>query len=102
MGRYENITVFKDTEKLCKTNPKLSESVKKATASQKLILGSDVLADQDKKLYDVPAKVVALANRNVIKDYLYAFKNIEYAVYCSPKDDSNFKAFERALKIYLS
>ena len=282
MGRDENITVFKDTERLCKTNPKLSESVKKATASQKLILESDLLADQNKKLYDEPAKVVvskkrtfeaasgykgqhvvvhnfasasspgggvvnganaqeeclcrcsglffslntpamwdgfyqphrdahnpihnddiiytpgitvfktdtvapqlmsepdwfdvdvitcaapnlreqpsnryntgdgkkkivmkdsellalhekrlrrilevalsegcdtiilgafgcgafmnnpqvvALANRNVIKDYLYAFKNIEYAVYCSPKDDSNFKAFERALKIYLS
>ncbi len=282
MGRDENITVFKDTEKLCKTNPKLSESVKKATASQKLILESDLLADQNKKLYDEPAKVVvskkrtfeaafgykgqhvvvhnfasasspgggvvnganaqeeclcrcsglffslntpamwdgfyqphrdahdsihnddviytrgvtvfktdtaapqlmpepdwfdvdvitcaapnlreqpsnryntgdgkkkivmkdsellalhekrlrrilevalsegcdtiilgafgcgafmnnpqvvALANRNIIKDYLYAFKNIEYAVYCSPKDDSNFKAFERALKIYLS
>lgn len=38
MGRDENVTVFKDTEKLCKTNLKLSESVKKATAAQKLIL----------------------------------------------------------------
>ena len=45
-------------------------------------------------------EVVALANRNVIKDYLHAFKIIEYAVYCSPKDDRNFKIFERVLKTY--
>ena len=44
-------------------------------------------------------KVVALAARNVIKDYLYAFKNIEFAVYCSPRDDHNFKIFERIVDI---
>lgn len=45
-------------------------------------------------------EVVALANRNVIKDYLHSFRNIEYAVYCSPKDDRNYKIFERVLKSY--
>lgn len=45
-------------------------------------------------------EVVALANRNVIKDYLHAFKNIEFAVYCPPHDDSNFMIFERVLKVY--
>ena len=45
-------------------------------------------------------EVVALANKNVIKDYLHAFKNIEFAVYCSPRDDRNFKMFERVLKPY--
>lgn len=45
-------------------------------------------------------EVVALANRNVIKDYLHAFKNIEFAVYCPPRDDSNYKVFERVLKAY--
>ncbi len=44
-------------------------------------------------------EVVALANRNVIKDYLHAFKNIEFAVYCPPHDDSNYKTFERVLKV---
>ena len=43
---------------------------------------------------------MALADRNVIKEYLHAFKNIEFAVYCSPRDDSNFKIFERVLKVY--
>ncbi len=63
MGRDENVTVFKDTEKLCKTNPKLSESVKKATAAQKLILESDPLAEQKKDLYEDTAKVVVSKKR---------------------------------------
>jgi uncharacterized protein (TIGR02452 family) len=43
-------------------------------------------------------KVVAKAARRVIEDYLYAFKNIEFAVYCSPRDDSNFKIFDKVMK----
>lgn len=46
-------------------------------------------------------KVVALAAKNVIKDYLHAFKNIEYAVYCSPRDEQNLRVFDRVLKSYL-
>ena len=45
-------------------------------------------------------EVVALAGKNVVKDYLHAFKNIEFAVYCLPRDDRNFKIFERVLKPY--
>lgn len=45
-------------------------------------------------------EVVALANKNVLKDYLYAFENIEFAVYCSPRDDRNYRIFERAMKDY--
>ena len=29
---------------------------------------------------------------------MHAFKNIEFAVHCSPRDDRNFKIFERVLK----
>ena len=43
-------------------------------------------------------EVVALAARNAIKDYLNAFKVIEFAVYCSPRDDRNYKTFDRVLK----
>lgn len=42
-------------------------------------------------------EVVALASKNVLQDYLHAFKNIEYAVYCRPDDDKNFRIFERVL-----
>ena len=40
----------------------------------------------------------ARAAYNVIKDYLKDFKNIEYAVYCRPDDDSNYRTFERVFK----
>ena len=43
-------------------------------------------------------EIVAMASRNVIKEYLYAFKTIEYAIYCSPRDERNFQVFERVLK----
>lgn len=46
-------------------------------------------------------EVVALANKNVIKEYLHAFKNIEYAIYCGRGDDSNYRIFERVLRPYL-
>lgn len=43
-------------------------------------------------------EVVAAAARSVIRDYLKTFRVIEFAVYCSPRDDSNFKAFDRVMK----
>ncbi len=48
--------------------------------------------------YMNPTTVVAQAMRNVVKDYLYDFRVIEFAVYCSTQDDSNFRTFERFLK----
>ena len=63
MGKEENVTVFRDTERLCKTDPKLSESVKRATASQKLILEGDALANQKKDIYEESAKVIISKKR---------------------------------------
>ena len=45
-------------------------------------------------------EIVALAAKNVIKDYLYAFKNIEFAVYSSSRDERNYETFERMLNDY--
>lgn len=61
----ENIKVFKDTERLCKTNPMLSESIKKATAAQQLILEDDALAEKKKDLYKDAAKLVVSRNRTL-------------------------------------
>jgi len=44
--------------------------------------------------------VVAQASKNVLNEYLYAFKNIEFAVYCSPKDDINYRIFDRVFRPY--
>lgn len=43
-------------------------------------------------------EVVAQAARNVLPEYLHAFKTIEFAVYCSPNDMGNYHVFKRSLK----
>lgn len=35
----------------------------------------------------------AQAAKNVISEYLYSFRNIEFAIYCSPRDDQNYRLF---------
>ena len=37
MGREENVIIFRDTERLCKTDERLKEAVRRSTAGQKLI-----------------------------------------------------------------
>ncbi|MBR4758729.1 MAG: TIGR02452 family protein [Lachnospiraceae bacterium] len=41
--------------------------------------------------------VVADAAEDVIKDYMNAFKVIEFAIYCSPRDERNYEIFKRVL-----
>lgn len=43
-------------------------------------------------------EIVARAAKNVISNYLNAFKTIEFAVYCSPRDEQNYRIFERVMK----
>ncbi len=43
-------------------------------------------------------EVVARAAKNVIEEYRHGFKIIEFAVYCSPRDDTNYKVFGRVMK----
>ena len=38
MSREDNVRIFKDTEKLCKTNPALLKAWKDSSANQKLFL----------------------------------------------------------------
>lgn len=64
MGREENIEVFEDTERLCKTNKRLMEAVRKSTASQKLILEGDSLQTVDKNIYEEKASVVVSKKRS--------------------------------------
>lgn len=46
-------------------------------------------------------EIVARAAKEIIVDYLNAFRVIEFAVYCSPRDDTNYKVFDRVLKCYV-
>lgn len=43
-------------------------------------------------------EVVARAAKNVIPHYINAFETIEFAIYCTPRDERNYKTFERVLK----
>ena len=48
--------------------------------------------------FDNNPEIVARAAKNVISIYLNAFETIEFAVYCAPQDEKNFKIFERVMK----
>lgn len=41
--------------------------------------------------------IVAAAARNVLQEYRHAFRIIEFAVYCPPRDDTNYRIFRRTL-----
>lgn len=48
-----------------------------------------------------PPMVVASAMRQVVEEYRYHFRIIEFAVYCAPEDDYNYQVFNRVLgKLY--
>lgn len=44
-------------------------------------------------VFQNPPEIVAEAMKKVIKDYLYNFKTIEFAVYCSSKNTKNYHVF---------
>ena len=41
--------------------------------------------------------VVARTARNVIEEYKYTFKTIEFAVYCNSRDERNYTIFEETI-----
>lgn len=44
-----------------------------------------------------PPEVVAAALKHVVYEFRYYFRVIEFAVYCSPRDDRNYQVFRRVL-----
>lgn len=79
MGRAENVEVFKDTERLVNTNPKLKESVQASTDNQKLILEKDKLTVQNLNRYTEDVKVVVSKNRTY--QAASAYKGMKVAVH---------------------
>ncbi len=78
MGREENVEIFKDTEKLCKTNANIKESVRISTEKQKLILESDNLPVQKRDLYKEKANIVVSKKRTF--EAAEGYKNLKVAV----------------------
>ena len=65
MGRDENIAVFEDTEKFCKENRRLKESVAKSVAQQKLVLEGNILQIPDKSIYKESAQIIVSKKRSL-------------------------------------
>lgn len=71
MAREDNIAVFEDTEKLCKSNPKLKESVQKSIAQQRLILEEDNMPKTDKNIYTNSVQIVVSKKRSYEAAFYY-------------------------------
>lgn len=47
--------------------------------------------------FENSTQIVAKAAKKVIENYLHSFKIIEFAIYCSPRDEENYSIFKRVL-----
>lgn len=63
MGREDNVIVFQDTEKQCKTNEKLAQAVKHSAKNQALICENDEVSTAAEQRYNKPAKVIVSKKR---------------------------------------
>ena len=75
MSREENIEIFRDTEKLCKTNPVLLKAWKDSSSKQKLILENEEIS-VDKNIYEQPAKIIVSKKRTFEAAMEYADKKV--------------------------
>lgn len=64
MGRDENIKVFCDTERLCKENAILRDSIQNSVSLQKVIPEKDVIPEADKNIYNEPAQIIVSRKRS--------------------------------------
>ena len=76
MGREENVTIFRDTEKLCKRNPRIKTALQKSIECQQLILENDTLPAIDKKKYDTPAQIIVSKKRSYEAASAYKTQNV--------------------------
>lgn len=76
MSREDNIEIFKDTEKLCKTNPLLIQAWKKSSANQKLILENEFI-DCEKQVYEKPTTIVVSKKRTFEVAMGYSGKKLQ-------------------------
>lgn len=76
MGREENVTIFQDTEKMCKEDERLKTAVRKSVETQQLILECDTIPEIDKKKYNLPAQVIVSKKRSYEAASAYKDKKV--------------------------
>ena len=84
MGREENIAVFRDTERICKTDVRIKDSIKNSVMHQKLILEQHSIAKVEKAVYSEPAQIIVSNKRSfeaasAYKDYSVCVHNFASA-----------------------
>ena len=89
-----NVTVFNDTAERCRTNARLRRILDIAILNkvENIVLGAFGCG-----AFMNNPKIVAAASAEVIKDYLFAFKTIEFAVFCRPGFEQNYREFRNYL-----
>lgn len=94
-SRYDNIRIKdKDLRELHKKRARRILDIAVSEGEDVIILGAFGCG-----AFKNPPEVVAQAYKEVIQDYLYDFKTIEFAVYCPPQSGSgNYHAFQRAFR----
>ena len=94
-SRYDNISIKdKDLRELHKKRARRILDIAVSEGEDVIILGAFGCG-----AFRNPPDVVAQAYREVIDDYKYDFKTIEFAVYCPPqRGNSNYHAFVKALQ----
>ncbi len=80
---------------------KLQEKRLRKIMSMAAVNGNDVviLGAFGCGVFRNPPRIVAQAAKNVLREFEGHFKTIEFAVYCSPTDDSNYMAFRKVLEV---
>ena len=79
MGRDENVAIFQDTEKMCRENDRLRESIRLAFENQKLILEGDAVPSIENYKNAEVAKIVVSKKRTV--EAASAYKGMRVAVH---------------------
>ena len=92
---YDNIRIYdKDLRELHKKRARRILDIAVSNGEDVIILGAFGCG-----AFKNPPEVVAQAYKEVIQDYLYDFKTIEFAIYCPPQRGSgNYHAFVKALQ----
>ena len=85
MGRKENLQIFNDTERICKSDDRLKEAIDYSVSHQKLILETDKFSAPERERNPEKAKVIVSKKRSYeaasnYKDYKTCVHNFASAI----------------------
>ena len=92
-----NQRAMNSEEELCELQEKrLSRILEVAAAGENEVV---ILGEFGCGAVESPPEVVARASKKVIEKYKRSFKIIEFAIYCSPRDEQNYTVFRKVLNM---